>query len=190
MTTTDQQTALEKPVVNLVFFLELAFASGTVRVCTYNQTITWGGYDWLGMGQLGKISPVDESSGVASSAMTFELNISDPSILALAIGGVEEYRGLGAKLYFCPLTDAAVLVDTPEICWRGVMDTVAVGVDGENGQIALRCETSAFGIKRRAIHRLNAAQQKQRHPTDTGLDFLNDLMSNPQMWLSKRFQHI
>lgn len=190
MTTTAQQTALEKPVAREAWFVELQFAGGTVRVCSFGQTFTWGGYDWIGLGAVGRISPLDESAGVASSSMTFSLNVAQVSILALALGPVEDYRGLPAKLYFCPLDESGVLIDTPELCWRGLMDTMQVGVDGEEGQVALKCETSAYGLKRRPSLRLNAAQQKQRYPTDTGFDYLTDLIANPQMWLSRKFQQI
>ena len=190
MTTSTQQTALEKPVVRTAWFLELQFAAGTLRVCSFGQTFAWGGYDWIGLGSLGKISAVEESAGVASSAMMFGLNVAQTSLLSLALGTVENYRGRAAKLYFCPLAENGVLIDTPEICWRGTMDTMSVGVDGEEGQITLKCETSAFGIKRIPSLRLNAAQQKQRYPTDTGFDYLTDLIAQPQVWLSKRFQQI
>jgi len=122
--------------------------------------------------------------------MMFGLNVTNVSLLALALGTVEDYRGRAAKLYFCPLDENGVLIDTPELCWRGIMDVMSIGVDGEEGQITLKCETSAYGIKRRASLRLNAAQQKQRYPTDTGFDYLTDLIANPQMWLSKKFQQI
>ncbi len=190
MTTSAQQTALEKPVVRTAWFLELQFAAGTLRVCSFGQTFAWGGYDWIGLGSLGRITPVEESAGVASSAMMFGLNVAQTSLLALALGTVENYRGRSAKLYFCPLAENGVLIDTPEICWRGLMDTMSVGVDGEEGQITLKCETSAFGIKRVSSLRLNAAQQKQRHPADTGFDYLTDLIAQTLVWLTKRFQQV
>jgi len=190
MTTASQQTALEKPTARVAYFQELSFVSGTLRVCTYNQTFTWGGYDWIGLGSLGKISPISESEGVASSSMTFGLNVAQLPVLALAVGPVEDYRAQDAKLYFCPLDSVGKLIDTPEIAWRGIMDTMTVGVEGESGQIMLKCETSAYGLKRRPTQRINAAQQKQRYPTDTGFDYLNDLIANPQLWLSKKFQTI
>lgn len=190
MTTTAQQTALEKPVAGAAWFVELDFLNGTVRVCSYSQNYTWGGYEWLGLGSIGSISAVEESMGVSSSAMTFGLHVAQNTLLALAVGSVEQYRGRAAKLYFCPLNENGVLVDTPEICWRGVMDIMSVGIDGEEGQIALKCETSAYGLKRRSLHRLNAAQHKIKNPTDTGLDYLNDLIATPAVWLSKAFQAI
>ena len=129
-------------------------------------------------------------SGVTSSALNFTLNIAQSGWLAESIGAVEDYRGKPAKMYFCPLDEQFRLVDTPERCWAGIMDTIVVGINNEVGQAILKCETSAYGLKRRPSMRMNAAQQKQVYPTDTGFDYLTGLIANPQLWLSKKFQQI
>lgn len=178
----------EKPVVRMAYFAEFQFASGTQRLSNFNITINWGGYDWLGLGSLGSISEVEESDGLEARPLNFSL--CTPSELAVAIGPVEEYRGRPAKLYRCPLDEQFRLVGTPELCWRGTMDMMSVGISGEAAQIVLKCETSAYGLKRPASLRMNAAQQKKRYPLDTGFDYLTDLIANPQLWLSKKFQSI
>jgi hypothetical protein len=93
-------------------------------------------------------------------------------------------------LYYCPLDEQFRLVDTPQQCWKGVMDSITINVDNGEGSVALKCETSAYGLLRRTPLRINAAQHLQRHPGDTGLDYLSDLIANPQIWLSKKFQQI
>lgn len=183
-----QQSELEKAVTRVVYFVEFQFRDATSYVCSANVTITWGGHDWAGLGTIGAISPVEESEGVESKSLTFTLNVAQQSILALAVGDVEQYRGRNAKMYFCPLDESFQLVGTPQQCWRGIMDTMAVSVEGEEGGIQLKCETSAYGLKRQPGLRLNAAQQKSRYPTDTGLDYLTDLIANPVVWASKKFQ--
>jgi hypothetical protein len=190
MTTTAQQTALEKTVVPVAYFAEFDFRGGKVRLSNFNQTVTWGGFEWLGLGALGNISEVEESDGVESKALNFTLNIAQVSILSLAVGAVEEYRGRSAKLYMCPLDEQYRLIDTPVLCWRGFMDMMSVGIEGDEGQIVLKCETSAHGLKRQPAFRMNASQQRAKYPTDSGFDYLNDLISKPQLWISKKFQQI
>ncbi len=189
-TTTDQQAELEKASTRPVYFVEFHFLTATIRVCSANLTLTWGGHDWAGLGAIGGISPVEESEGLESKALTFTLNAAQPSWLALAVGSVEEYRGLPAKLYFCPLDEQFRLIDTPILCWTGIMDAVSIGLDGEEGNIALKCETSAYGLKRRPALRINDAQQRKKYPTDSGFAYLNSLIAQPALWLSKRFQQI
>ena len=188
MTTTEQNLELAKPVTRVVYFVEFQFKSGTSRISTANIPITWGGFEWSGVGTLGSIGAIEESDGLDAKPLNFTINAAQPAWLALAVGAVEEYRGRRAKMYMCPLNDAFQMVGVPEKCWSGVMDSLNVGVNDESGSITLRCETSAYGLKRRPSLRLNAAQHKKDHPDDTGLDYLNGLISNPAVWLSARFQ--
>lgn len=188
---TDQQTEVEKPVVRVVYFAEFHFKTETLYLSSLNQTITWGGHDWLGLGSLANINVVEEADSVDAKSLDFMLNVAQTSYLALAVGSVEEYRGLAAKLYMSPLAENFTLIDTPVLCWTGIMDTMAVGVDADgSGQITLRCETAAYALKRRPSFRMNAAQQKIKYPSDTGFDYLTDLISNPQLWLSRNFQRV
>jgi hypothetical protein len=188
MISTTQQTALLGAVARTVYFVELQFSGSTQYLCTANQTITWGGQNWIGLGTIGTISAVDESDSLESKPITFTLNVAQTDWLALAIGAVEVYRGRVAKMYFCPLDANFLLVGTPEICWRGIMSTISVGIDGQDGKIQLQCETSAYGLKRQPSLRMNSPQQKKKFPTDTGFDYLQNLIANPSTWLSKRFQ--
>lgn len=188
MTTVAQDAELARPVTRVVYFVQFEFSTGTSRLSTANLPITWGGFEWAGVGSIGSISAVQESDGMTTSPLNFTINAAQPSWLALAVGPVEEYRGLPAKMYMCPLNEAFQLVDTPVLCWSGLMDTVSVGINGDSGSIAMKCETSSYGLKRRPTFRLNAAQHKKDHPYDTGLDYLTDLISNPKVWLSAKFQ--
>lgn len=185
-----QQTALEQSATRVVYFCEFQFATATLRVNTTNQTITWGGFDWIGLGSVSNIGAVEESDGMEPRSLSFTLNAAQPSWLALSVGPVEEYRGQPAKMYFCPLDSGFLPVGNPEICWSGLMDVVSVGMSGDEGSINLKCETSAYGLKRRQVSRINAAQHKLKNPTDTGFDYLTSLIAQPQLWLSKRFQTI
>lgn len=185
-----QQTALEAPVVRTIYFVQFDFLSGVQRLSNSNLTITWGGYEWSGLGNLGNVTAVEEEDGLDAKALTFTLNAAIPANIALSAGDVREYRGREAKMYMCPLDDQFRLIGTPTICWRGFMDIMTIGIEEDNSSIALRCETSAYSLKRKPALRMNAPQQKNRYPTDTGFDYLNSLISDPQVWLSKKFQRI
>lgn len=188
----EQQTALEKPLVREVYLVEFSFKTTPLRASSLNQTVEWNGFQWIGLGAIAGISQIEESDGLESKALSFTLNAADPSWLAISVGSEGEYRGLPAKMYFCPLNENYQLIGEPEICWRGIMDTVSVGIDrdGEEtkGQIVLKCETSAFGLKRNPALRMNSAQQRKRHPNDAGFDYLPSLISEPQLWMSANFQ--
>lgn len=188
MTTSAQDAELAKAVTRTVYFVQFEFASSTSRLSSANIPLTWGGFDWAGVGSLGTIGTVEESDGLEAKPLNFTINGAQPEWLALAAGPVEEYRGRPAKMWMCPLDESFRMVDTPVQCWSGLMDMLSMGFNENIGTITMKCETSAYGLKRRPAFRLNAAQHKKDYPSDTGLDFLNGLISNPAVWLSARFQ--
>jgi hypothetical protein len=189
--TAAQQTELEKPVTRVVYFAEFHFVGGTLYVSSAMQTVTWGGHDWLGLGALGGIGAVEEADSLDAKSLDFTLNVAQTALLAEAAGDVDDYRGRAAKLYMCPLDEQFRLIDTPQRCWSGGMDQMSVSIDADgNGQITLKCETAAYGMKRRPSLRMNAAQQKKKYPNDTSFNYQNDLIARPQLWLSKNFQKI
>jgi hypothetical protein len=187
---TPQQEAMEKRSARIAHFLELQFSDGTSRLTTFNQTINWGGYDWSGLGQILTLSQVSEGEGPSARPITFAITASKAEWLALAVGPVDEYRGRPAKLYMAPLDTGYKLIGTPVLVWRGIMDAVTIGINGNDGGVEIRCETAAYALKRRPALRMNASQHKQDYPTETGFDYLVDLLANPKVWLSKKFQKV
>lgn len=184
-----QQAATEAAVVRVAYFVEFQFRDGTQRLSTLNiPSVIWGGYSWAGLGTLGIIASITENETLNSSSLNFTLNSVQPSWFALATGDIQEYRGLKAKLYFCPLDSGFNLINTPVQCWNGVMDMVTVNISGADSTITLKCETSAYGLKRANSYRTNASQQKKDWPNDTGFDYQTDLITNPAVWLTVEFQ--
>ncbi len=184
--TAPQQTEVEKAVTRTVYFLEFHFGGGIARISTYDRDYVWGEFTWYGLGDIITIGDMEETEGTTPRPLRVNLG-AKASWISIAVGPVEDYRGKPAKMYCCPLDENYLLKGTPVLAWNGVMDIVTLTVDGENGAVDIKCETSAFALKRSAVFRVNAAQHKSRYPTETGLDYQADLIANPKVWLSRRF---
>lgn len=183
-----QQAELERPAPKVVYFMELQFTTSTQYLSTWNRNFEWNSHLWLGLGGLVSISTISESESRSSNPLSFNLNAADPSWIALAVGNDSVYRRRLALLYMCPIGDDGLLVGTPELCWRGRMDSLAMGISEGSGSISLKAETAAYSFRRRPTLRINASQHKEVYPTDTGFDYLTELIAKPQLWLSKKFQ--
>lgn len=188
--TVNQDNAFASSFVNVVYFIEFQFKSATTYLSTANFNIDCGGHTWLGFGEAGAISDVQQTESMETSSVTFTLNIAQLEWLAIALGDVDEYRGKPVKLYMCPLTNNYQLIDTPVLLWKGYIDTMGAGVSGEEGSISLKCESSAYGLKRLPTYRMNKAQWAKYHPTDKGMQYIESLISDDFKWLTKRFQQI
>lgn len=185
-----QQQEFEKRTTRVAHFLELQFSGGTSRLTTFNQNLPAGGYSWSGLGQILNLGQLSEGEGPSARPITVAITASKAEWLALAVGPVTEYRGRPAKLYIAPLDTGYNVVGDLKLAWSGIMDAVTIGINGNDGGVEIRCETAAYALKRRPALRMNASQHKQDYPTETGFDYLVDLLANPKVWLSKKFQKV
>lgn len=186
-TTTNQQNALSSRSFTMALFAELNFSGGYVRASTWSADLTWGTYNWVGLGKLVSVADVKETEKLETSSVDLTLNAADNTILVAALGDPTTYRGRSANIYTCPLADG-VLIDTPILCWSGTMDTMNVVFAEGGGSVVVRCKPTSDKLNRPTSFRVNHEQQKLVLSTDLGFQYQQDLIANPQIWLSKAFQ--
>ncbi len=192
-------TQAQQAVVGVVWMAELDFASGLQRLTTAPRNITVGGNTWTGLGLFAGVADLAEGSDSAAQQLTLSLAVTDTAMLALAMGGVQGYRGRPARLYLQLLDEAFQPVALPVRRWAGVMNKVQIDrkpadvmASGPgSGSINLLCTRSGMARARHAQGlRLTDAQQQARYPGDTGLRYVRTLIEQPARWLSKAFQRV
>lgn len=133
-----------KQSVRMTVFAELQIPGSpdpTTRVHDGLGTITWGGYNWYGIGAFGSVSQVQEN--LEPLAMPVDLTLSgvDPALISDAM--TTQYHGQPAILYIGFIdTATGALVDTPEAIWDGLMDVMTIDVSQGSATITVRCEHS------------------------------------------------
>lgn len=133
------EAASERPSVRIFVACDLDFASGHVRAHDGIGTLTWGGNDYLGVGQFGGIEIAEESIDLIAMPLKMKLSGVDASLVSLAMG--EVYQGRQATLYFGLVdTNTHQLIDTPEVLWEGMMDQMTVNLADGVGEINVSCE--------------------------------------------------
>lgn len=184
-------------VRGVAWLVELQFSSGTIRYTTAPRDITVGADTFIGLGPFAEVSAVTESESAGADKLTLSFTV-DTSLLAATLGNVEGYRGKPARLWLQLFDEAFQPAGAPVQRWGGVMDRVQVtrqrsDLEGgpSTGRIELQC--SRFGMARARNAeglRLSHAQQQLRFPGDNGLQYVQTLVEQPTLWLSKRFQQI
>jgi hypothetical protein len=153
------KAALASQHVEIVSFAKLEFPSGTVYLHNSLGTLTWGGNDWLGVGDLGAISQVEEALDVSPYAITLTLSGLNTTITAAAL--TENYFMHSATIYIGVLDSDAELITTPTQIWSGYMDqmNMSVGADGGDG-IEMICESELSRFNRSSnLMYTNVSQQ-------------------------------
>ena len=177
-------TALAQQNVAIVTFAKLEFPSGTVYLHNSLGSYTWGGHDWLGVGDLGSISQVEEGLDVSPYAITLTLSGLDATISGAAL--TEDYYLHGVTVYLGVLDTDDVLIDTPTQIWAGFMDqmNMTVGADGGDAiQLVAESELSRFNKSLNLMY-TNTAQQ-ERSTGDLFFNFLHRIEGAKINWGSR-----
>jgi len=112
--------ALSAGHVVLVTFAKLEFPSGTIYVHNSIGTYNWGGQDWLGTGDFGEISQIEEGADVSPYKITLTLSGLDATISGAALN--EDYYMHPVSVYLGALDADDVLIADPTVVWEGAMD--------------------------------------------------------------------
>jgi hypothetical protein len=144
------------------------------------------------------VQGLSESEDRAARRVKVVATVVDQAMLAAVIGPASVYRGRFARVYQQLMTENYVTAGAPIHRWTGRMERVSVDRDapssvmsggGGGGKIVLECSRAGAAQARRAdTRRSTHTQQIARYPGDMGLEYQQELVEKPSLWLSKRFQ--
>lgn len=140
------ETAVDAEHVPFLIFVELEWPSGTLRMCNAFNTFPWNGFDWLGLGNLGRIDVIKEGAELQMYGIEMQLSGVNTQLAALALG--DNYQGRAARLWFAPLGEQSVQSGTAQAGSSTTL-TLAVGASAVDGAYNGRLLRLGDGRERR-----------------------------------------
>jgi hypothetical protein len=163
-----------------ILFADLDFPSGFVRAHTSLGTINWGGFDWLGVGTLGSVSAVEETSELQRRTLVYTLTGIPSAMISIVLG--ENYQGRKANLYLGFKDPATgLLVATPDLLDSGLLDVSEIE-EGDTISVTITAESRVAQWDRPVVRRYTDTDQKSRFPGDRGLEFIDQAAQKEINW--------
>ena len=174
-------TALSSDHVALVTFAKLEFPSGTLYLHNSIGTYTWGGNDWLGTGDLGEISQLEEGAQISPYKITLSLSGLDATISGAAL--TEDYYLQPVTVYLGVLNANDVLIADPTIVWEGAMDQMQLSVGAADGDtIVLTAESELARFDKASNLKYTDAQLQSDSAGSLGFEFMADIEGAKIRW--------
>lgn len=165
--------ALGQPRVIAAFLFQLDFASGPARFWTGLGDLVWNGLTFSGLGELLKLSSIEETAGVESKGVT--LTLSGLPVGSIATIEHEAWQNRTARIWLATFeSDGATLAAEPVLLFRGRMDTLA-HEEGSTATYLLTMESRLVDLERPRIRRYTNADQQQMYPGDRGFEFVESV---------------
>ena len=177
--TANVQTELDSGNVTFVWMVRLDFSGGIVAANNGVSTITWGGDDYLGVGNFGGISGVEEATDSRPYSVNLVLSGISTSLISTSLN--EHYQGRDARIYLATLDADHQLIDDPVLMFRGRMDTMDITM-GETATISLTVQSRMADWDKPRVRRYNHEDQILRYPTDLGFEFTPQLVEKELVW--------
>lgn len=161
--------AISDPNLEPVLLYEATWASGVVRLWNGLGDISWNGFTWTGVGDLGGVSEVTETTETRIEGITVELSGIPATNVSLALG--QARHGLPATVYF-GVRNPATDVITADVMFVGRMDAVSLVDSGEAATITVRYLSRLADMRKASGRRYTDEDLQAEYPGDRGLEFV------------------
>ena len=177
--TNDMVTEVSASQLSPILLASLSFAT-PVHIWTGYGTITVGSTAYLGIGTLGSISPVEETTDLAARGISMQLSGVPTAMLAVAL--TENYQGRECSVLFGALEASGALVSSPVTIFSGRMDVMSINDDGQNATIGMTAENKLVDFRRPREVRYTDQEQKNLFSSDKGLEFVTAIQEKQIYW--------
>jgi hypothetical protein len=135
---------------------------------------------YQGIGTLGAISPVEETTDLAARGINFQLSGIPSAYVAIAL--TENYQGKECSVLFGALDATGAIVASPVTIFAGRMDVMSVADDGQQASIIMSAENKLVDFRRPREVRYTHEEQQNLFSTDLGLEFVNAIQEKQIYW--------
>lgn len=158
---------------------KLEFDSGDLLVWSGRGDLIFDSETYLGIGDFGKVSEVEEGIDQRAFGIALELSGIPSSTVSLALS--EELQNRTAQLWLGFFDSDYTLVTDPVLLFRGRMDTMDVKL-GKTATVVVTAESRLTDWGRPRIRRYTDGDQQERFPGDEGFQFISDAAEKEIVW--------
>lgn len=174
------QTEMVSNKIRPLFLVSLQFSNETVYLWTGVGDLIWSGATYKGVGTLGQISPIIETIETQAQGVTLSLSGIPNDLLSEALGQVTASGK--AKVWLGFMDASGNLINDPIPAFQGLIDAPEVDMSVETSTISIAVESRLADLQRARGGRLTDSDQRSRHPSDGGLQYVSRLQDHFFQW--------
>jgi hypothetical protein len=170
--------------IPVVLLIEMQLTAGTLYMNTSMYDIDWNGQTWIGLGGIGNVAPIEDTSGELQP-LKFSIMACDQSIVAMALGQPVQGRPCIMRTMLLD-PDSHAVIDVQTV-WTGTLDQMQYEepFDGSIGAptISVSAEHRGVAMQRpRPIRYTDADQKALVSSTDRMLQYVLAQAQHQDVW--------
>lgn len=179
--TAAMETAAQSGDAKVAYIVKIDTDGGEVRVWTGIGDLTFQSQVYTGVGTLGSISDVSESTDLSANGIRLTLSGIPTSIISTAFNDVRQGREVSVWFAMLDIATNAIIAD-PELIFSGETDAVFINEGAETSTVSVNAEHRLIRLEKKNPRRYTDQDQKQRFPTDRGFEHVAGLQDRELTW--------
>lgn len=162
-----------------ILMAQFKFVAGDLNLWTGYDDITVESEVFTGAGDLGALSPINETQDLRATGVDFSLSGIPASMLSLALA--QNYQDRECSLWLGFMSSAGVYQDRV-LLFRGRMDVLTIEEAGDTSAVSVSAESVLVTLERANIRRYTPEDQRISYPSDLGFNQVPALQLKEIIW--------
>jgi hypothetical protein len=171
---------IAKSAIRPIVFLYAEFNTGNIYLWSGIGNIAWNGQTWMGIGTLGSISPIQETTEITATNLTIALSGIPSDLLGEAM--TEIRQGKQVRIWLGMMDDTFNVIADPYESFSGRMDVAVVDENVETSTISITVENVLVDLQRAHAVPYTDQGQQSMFPDDKGFQFVPQLQEKNILW--------
>lgn len=167
-------------VVYPAFLIELDFDSGPINMWTGRGTLTVGGVEYLGAGDVLRVDVGPETTSLDARGATLELSCAKSEDISIAL--TEKISNRPARILFALFDPDFNMVSEPVRFFSGRMDGLVISDDPERPVMTMSIENDFNIINKVRDRRYTHEDQQIDYPGDLFFEFVPAMQDKTIVW--------
>lgn len=178
--TTNLKTAITADRVLPVIFVEASFATGFLRIWSGIGTKNWNALDWVGVGNLGTMSALPETTDVQAQSVTLSLSGIPNETLNDVLQEIRQ--GYPCRIWLGALDDSDNVIVDPYCVLAGRIDVGTIDERPDSSVVSITVESQLVDMQRLRDRRYTDQDQQFYFPGDLGFAFVSAIQQWNGVW--------
>lgn len=172
--------ALRQGAVTIATMVDIDHPTGTKRFWSGLGTLDYGGEEYIGLGALGSVTPIEGDTEIKVAEVNFQLSGVDPDLIE---GLTESVKGREAQVYDIWLDDDYRVIYR-DLVLEARLDYQRYSVDPDSGTatISLMAVAGFFHLLNRSGAKVSPEEAKAIYPEETGFDEMHKQQDEQLIW--------
>lgn len=155
--------------IPLALLVDMPELDPPLRVCTGRWNLSWGGDEYIAVGQLGQVGAAQES---ASGPQPLQFSMTGVPASQRARVLAENVQGKPVSIYVAIFSPDTYQILDAVLEWEGALDVLRWSDDGQMGVVTVTAESAGADLLRGVPVRYTDQDQQRLYAGDIGFQYV------------------